>query len=104
MTPIECDVLVVGSGAGGLTAACTAAHHGLEVIVTEKESIFGGTTAYSAGVIWIPLNGHAVRAGLSDSREAALRYLEEEVGPFLDRAKAAAFLAHAAEMLAFLVV
>jgi succinate dehydrogenase/fumarate reductase flavoprotein subunit len=102
MTQTECDVLVVGSGAGGLTAACTAAHHGLEVIVTEKEPSFGGTTAYSAGVIWIPLNGHAVRAGLSDSREAALRYLEAEVGPFLDRAKAAAFLAHGAEMLAFL--
>lgn len=102
MTRTECDVLVVGSGAGGLTAACTAAHHGLEVIVTEKEPSFGGTTAYSAGVIWIPLNGHAVRAGLRDSREAALGYLEAEVGAFLERGKAAAFLAHAPEMLAFL--
>ena len=102
MTRIECDVLVVGSGAGGLAAACTAVHHGLEVVVCEKEPWFGGTTAYSAGVIWIPQNGHAVRAGLSDSREAALRYLESEIGPFLDRSKAAAFVAHAAEMLAFL--
>jgi len=100
-TTIECDVLVVGSGAGGLSAACTAAHHGLEVIVTEKEPQFGGTTAYSAGVIWIPLNGHAVRAGLGDTREAALRYLEAEIGPTLDRSKAAAFVAHGAEMLAF---
>jgi len=102
MTKIECDVLVVGSGAAGLSAACTAVHHGLEVIVTEKEPLFGGTTAYSAGVIWIPLNGHAVRAGLSDSRDAALRYLEAEAGLYFDRAKAGAFVAHAAEMLAFL--
>ncbi len=102
MNRIECDVLVVGSGAGGLAAACTAAHHGLEVIVTEKEARFGGTTAYSAGVIWIPLNGHAVRAGLPDSREAALRYLEQEAGPYFDPAKAVAFVAHGAEMLAFL--
>ncbi len=101
MTQIECDVLVVGSGAGGLAAACTAAHHGLEVIVAEKEPFFGGTTAYSAGVIWIPHNGHAVRAGLRDSRAEAARYLEAEIGPSLDRAKAAAFLAHGAEMLAF---
>jgi succinate dehydrogenase/fumarate reductase flavoprotein subunit len=101
MTRIDCDVLVVGSGAGGLSAACTAAHHGLEVIVAEKEPLFGGTTAYSAGVIWIPLNGHAVRAGLNDSRAAALRYLEAEIGVHLDRAKVAAFVAHGAEMLAF---
>jgi succinate dehydrogenase/fumarate reductase flavoprotein subunit len=102
MTRIECDVLVVGSGAGGLSAACTAAHHGLDVIVSEKEPLFGGTTAYSAGVIWIPVNGHAVRAGLGDSREAALRYLNAEIGVHLDRAKAAAFVAYGAEMLAFL--
>lgn len=101
MNRIECDVLVVGSGAGGLSAAVTATHHGLKVVVTEKEAQFGGTTAYSAGVIWIPLNGHAVRAGLPDSREAALRYLEAEAGAHLDRAKAVAFVTHAAEMLAF---
>lgn len=102
MAGIECDVLVVGSGAGGLSAACTAAHQGLEVIVAEKEPFFGGTTAYSAGVIWIPVNGHAVRAGLNDSREAALRYLAAETGLYFDPGKAAAFVAHAAEMLAFL--
>ncbi|MDX1374661.1 MAG: FAD-dependent oxidoreductase [Burkholderiales bacterium] len=102
MKTIECDALVVGSGAGGLAAACTAAHHGLDVIVAEKEPLFGGTTAYSAGVIWIPLSGHAVRAGLADSRDAAFRYLEAEIGPQLDRTKTAAFLAHGPEMLAFL--
>src|SRR5262245_19820012 len=99
---VECDVLVAGSGAGGLAAAITAAHHGLEVIVTEKEPLFGGTTAYSAGGIWIPCSSHAKRAGISDSADAALRYLEHEVGDQLDRAKARAYLDTCAEMLDFL--
>jgi succinate dehydrogenase/fumarate reductase flavoprotein subunit len=77
---VACDVLVAGSGAGGLAAAITAAHHGLDVIVTEKEPLFGGTTAYSAGGIWIPASSHAKRAGVNDSAYAALRYLEHEVG------------------------
>ena len=41
----DCDLLVVGSGAGGLSATVTAAHHGLKVIVAEKEAQYGGTTA-----------------------------------------------------------
>ncbi|HTO51104.1 MAG TPA: FAD-dependent oxidoreductase [Burkholderiales bacterium] len=99
---LECDVLVAGSGAGGLAAAITAAQHGLEVIVTEKEPLFGGTTAYSAGGVWIPCSSHARRAGVSDSTDAALRYLEQEVGGQLDRAKARAYLAACAEMLDFI--
>ena len=49
-TPIDCDLLVIGSGAGGLSAAVTAAWHGLKVIVAEKEPVFGGTTAWSGGL------------------------------------------------------
>jgi succinate dehydrogenase/fumarate reductase flavoprotein subunit len=49
LPPIECDLLVIGSGAGGLSAAVTAAHLGLKVVVAEKESQFGGTTAWSGG-------------------------------------------------------
>ena len=59
-----CDVLVVGSGAGGLSAAVTAAHHGLDVLVVEKEVVFGGTTARSGGWLWIPCNGPSAREGL----------------------------------------
>jgi len=99
---IECDVLVAGSGAAGLAAALTAQHHGLDVIVTEKAPVYGGTTAYSAGVIWIPGNAQAVQAGIADSPDNALRYLEAEIGHFLDRAKAEAFVRRGAEMLAFL--
>ena len=98
----HCDVLVIGSGAGGLSAAVCAAHHGLEVIVTEKEPVFGGTTAMSAGVIWIPCSSHARRAGVEDSRESALSYLRNEVGNRLDRELAEAFLEHGPRMLDFL--
>ena len=99
---VECDVLVAGSGAGGLAAAITAAQRGLRVIVTEKEPLFGGTTAYSAGGIWIPASSHAKRAGVEDSADAAFRYLEHEVGDQLDRAKARAYLETCPEMLDFL--
>ena len=97
----HCDVLVIGSGAGGLSAAVCAAHHGLDVIVTEKEPVFGGTTAMSAGVIWIPCTSHARRAGVVDSRESALTYLQNEVGNRLDRELAETFLEHGPRMLDF---
>ncbi len=97
----ECDVLVAGSGAGGFAAAITAAHHGLDVLMVEKEPEFGGTTAYSAGVVWIPMNEAGVAAKLADSPAEVMRYLEAEVGAFLARPKAEAFIANAAPMLAF---
>ena len=94
-----CDVLVAGSGAAGFATALTAKLHGLDVLMVEKEPLFGGTTAYSAGVIWIPVNSHQKAAGVSDSREAALRYLASHVGNRLDRAKAEAFVDNAPAML-----
>ncbi len=101
MSEITCDLLVVGSGAAGLAAALTAAHHGLDAIVTEKEPAFGGSTAYSAGVVWIPASRHAARAGVRDSREQALTYLQHEIGNRLDHDRARAFVDTAAEMLEF---
>jgi succinate dehydrogenase/fumarate reductase flavoprotein subunit len=55
---IECDVLVVGTGASGMSTAVTAAAQGLKVIVAEKESLFGGTTARSGGWLWFPGTRH----------------------------------------------
>ncbi|MBL28024.1 MAG: 3-oxosteroid 1-dehydrogenase [Rhodospirillaceae bacterium] len=88
----ECDVLVVGSGAGGLASAVTAAHRGLKVLVVEKEPVFGGTTARSGGWMWIPCNGPAKRAGVEDSAENARRYLQHETGNQFDSARVDAFL------------
>ncbi len=56
----DCDLLVAGSGAGGLSAAVTAAALGFDVIVVEKAPVYGGTTAWSDGWMWIPRNPLAV--------------------------------------------
>ncbi|RSZ63452.1 FAD-dependent oxidoreductase [Corynebacterium hylobatis] len=70
------DLVVVGSGAAGLTAAATAAHAGLNVLVTEKTDLLGGTSAVSGGMLWVVDNHYAHRAGMSDSKEAGRRYVK----------------------------
>ena len=93
------DVVIIGSGAGGLSTAITAKKHGLEVVVVEKEPFFGGTTAFSGGVLWIPGSPHAKRAGVSDTREAAKTYLRCETGNFFDETAIDAFLDEGPRML-----
>jgi glycine/D-amino acid oxidase-like deaminating enzyme len=77
---VERDVIVIGSGAGAMTAAVVAAQNGLDVLVLEKAVHFGGTSALSGGVAWIPNNPHVAETGEKDSRERALRYFESLVG------------------------
>ncbi|MGU7770618.1 FAD-dependent oxidoreductase [Burkholderia sp. MR1-5-21] len=98
---LTCDMLVIGSGAGGLSTAITARKAGLDVIVIEKEACFGGTTAFSGGVLWIPGNRHALANGVQDTREAARTYLRGETGAFHDEAAIDAFLEHGPQMLEF---
>jgi succinate dehydrogenase/fumarate reductase flavoprotein subunit len=102
----QCDVLVVGTGASGLTAAITAAKAGLKVLIVEGEAEYGGTTATSGGVIWIPGNDHSVKlaaaAGKPDSTEAVRRYLAHEVGNWGDQTRLDAYLASGPEMVRFL--
>ncbi len=93
MQRVDCDVLVVGSGAAGLATAVSAAHRGLRVVVAEKEPVFGGTTALSGGWMWLPNNGPARRAGVEDSVEKARTYLRHEAGPHFDAARVESFLA-----------
>jgi succinate dehydrogenase/fumarate reductase flavoprotein subunit len=99
--PTRCDVLVIGSGAGGLTAAATARELGLDVLVVEKADVIGGTTALSEGMIWVPANGHAKRAGIADSPSAALEYISNATGNFFDSARAEAYVEAAPAMLDF---
>ena len=66
---------MVGSGAAGMTAALTAAHHGLRVVVIEKTDTFGGSTARSGGGVWVPGNEVLRRAGVEDTPEQARAYL-----------------------------
>lgn len=99
--PIECDVLVAGSGAGGLAAAVVAAHHGLSVVVAEKEPVFGGTTAWSGGWLWIPRNPLARRAGIEEDPDEPLAYLKGELGNRAADPRIPAFLANGPDMVAF---
>lgn len=77
---IEYDLIVVGSGAAGLTAAVTAAHEGLNVIVLEKATTVGGATAWSGGWMWVPFNFLALRAGIIEEPEHVRTYLKHELG------------------------
>ncbi len=95
----DCDVLVIGSGAGGLATALTARRHGLSVTVLEKAPVFGGTTAFSGGVLWIPGNRHGQALNPGDSREAARTYLRAEAGNFFQPAAVEAFLDAGPRML-----
>jgi len=75
------DVLVAGSGGGGVTGAYTAAREGLEVLLVEATDKFGGTTAYSGGGgVWFPCNPVLQRAGTDDTIEDALEYYHAVVG------------------------
>jgi succinate dehydrogenase/fumarate reductase flavoprotein subunit len=97
----DCDVLVVGSGAAGLSAAITAAHAGLKVVISEKEPRFGGTTARSGGWLWIPGTSLARAWGIEETPEQARIYLRHEAGNSFDAARVDAFLAAGPEAVEF---
>ncbi|GAB3457675.1 3-oxosteroid 1-dehydrogenase [Actinophytocola sediminis] len=74
------DVVVVGAGAAGMTAALTAARHGLDTLLIEKGSHFGGSTARSGGGMWVPNNAVIRAAGIADTPEKAHAYLSHITG------------------------
>lgn len=94
--PDEVDLLVIGSGAGGMTAALTGALEGLTVLLIEKCDVVGGTSARSAGSVWLP-NTH-LNPSDDDSQAHTLTYLRAAVGNRLDETRADAFLRAAPEM------
>lgn len=92
------DVVVVGAGAGGLTAATMAAAAGCSVLLLEQADVVGGTTAISGGMVWIPANHKAAAEGRPDSLEAARTYLAGTV-PGDDRTRLETFLKFGDEAL-----
>jgi len=91
----EIDYLVVGTGVAGLSAAVTAKRNGLDTLVIESMDKWGGTTAISGGGLWMPNNPLMVSAGIQDSIEEALEYMEQtigDVGPWTSRERKLAFL------------
>lgn len=77
---MKVDVVVIGSGAGGLTAAFKAAKSGLKVLVVEKRHQFGGSSAMSGGTVWAPNSKFSKEIGLSDSFDEGLTYMEGCIG------------------------
>lgn len=96
------DVIVLGTGAAGLTAAITAHENGARVGVFEKSDKVGGTSAWSGGQIWIPNNVHGKAAGKHDSREDALLYMSSLSNGLISEEIAEAFVDGGPEMMAFL--
>ncbi|WP_300682935.1 FAD-binding protein [Nocardioides sp.] len=96
---LDCDMLVVGSGGGALTGALIAASRGLRVIVAEASEYFGGTTAYSGGGMWLPLNAVLRRDGNVDSAEAVAEYFHSIVGDRTPRDLQDAFLDNGAPLV-----
>jgi succinate dehydrogenase/fumarate reductase flavoprotein subunit len=96
---MEFDVVVIGGGGGGMAAAITATKQGLKVLLTEKSPYFGGTTAWSGGGCWIPCNRQMSQVGLSDTREAAEKYIRAVIGPWLREDRLKAFLDHGPDMI-----
>ncbi len=101
----EHDLVVVGSGAAGLTGAVTAATAGLSVLVVEKSGFWGGTSAFSGGGVWIPANPLMHAAGVDDSVGDALAYMDDiigDAGPASSPERRLAFLRNGPEMVGFL--
>ncbi len=74
------DVVVIGAGAAGLSAALFASIRGARTLLVEKSGFVGGTSALSAGSIWIPNTRHASEVAGSDSTDNAERYLQQIIG------------------------
>ena len=98
---LDCDVLVVGSGAGGLASAVTAAYHGLKVVVVEKADVCGGATSWSGGWAWTPGNPLAKADGVNEDRELFRTYLRHRLGRNYQEDRVEAFLEAAPHMVGF---
>jgi len=96
------DVLVVGSGAGALTAACRAHDLGYKVLILEKTARYGGTSASSGGGLWIPNNHLMQDAGIEDNEEDALRYIKAMTGSDVAEDVVDAFVREGPKMLRYL--
>jgi len=95
----EVDVVVVGSGAGGMLSALVAAKNRAEVLIVEKDRRWGGTSATSGGGIWIPGSDQARTAGFEDNLDDAFRYLRALSAPNVPDANIRAYVDNGANML-----
>jgi 3-oxosteroid 1-dehydrogenase len=102
------DFIIVGSGGGSMCAALVVKAMGLEPLILEKTDLFGGTTAKSGGIMWIPGNRFMKEEGVEDSVEQAMTYMDAVVGdhndtPGATRERRLTYVTRAPEMVEFLV-
>ncbi|WP_298195554.1 FAD-dependent oxidoreductase, partial [Novosphingobium sp.] len=98
----EVDVVVVGSGAGGMLSALVAAKNHAQVLIVEKDKRWGGTSATSGGGIWIPGSDQAKAAGFHDNLDDAFTYVRALSADNVPDANIRAFIDNAAPMLRWL--
>lgn len=100
---LEADVVVLGSGGAAMTAAIAAHDFGAsDVVILEKSGMVGGTTAMSGGMLWIPNNPHQIAAGLEDTDEDIVAYLDALAPGALDPDTLMAFMENGPEMIRYL--
>jgi 3-oxosteroid 1-dehydrogenase len=102
------DFVIVGSGGGSMCAALVVKAMGMEPLILEKTDLFGGTTAKSGGIMWVPNNRFMKEAGVEDSVEQAMTYMDAVVGdhndtPGASRERRLAYVTQAPKMVDFLV-
>ncbi|MGM9951182.1 MAG: FAD-dependent oxidoreductase [Lysinibacillus sp.] len=95
------DIVVVGSGAAGFSAALTGQLKGLSTLIIEKEPRFGGASALSGGGVWIPNNLYLQQAGVEDTYENARTYMDETIGERVPAIMKDTYLTRGPEMLRF---
>jgi 3-oxosteroid 1-dehydrogenase len=100
--PDVVDVVVVGAGGAGMTAALAAKKHGLETVLIEKSGYFGGSTARSGGGVWMPGNYALKAAGQADDLAESKRYLDSIVGDVVPKVRRDTYLDRGPEVLDFI--
>lgn len=103
MADQEFDVIVVGSGGAGMTAALAAQKQGLSVVIVEKAPHFGGSTARSGGGVWIPMNKVLLRDGVTDTLEEARKYAHSIIGDVVDPVRIDTYIDRGPEVFSFLL-
>ncbi|QDQ99375.1 3-oxosteroid 1-dehydrogenase [Tomitella fengzijianii] len=103
MTEQQYDIVIVGSGGAGMTAALAAAKNGLRAVIIEKAENYGGSTARSGGGVWIPNNEVLRRDGVQDTPEAARTYLHSIIGDTVAPERIDTYLERGPEMLSFVL-
>jgi len=102
MTTQRFDIVVIGAGAAGMTAAAVAAVEGQRVLLVEHAQQVGGTTAISGGMVWVPANHRMAEAGIPDSIDAARTYLRNTMPAADDEGSLEAFLQRGPEAIRYL--